>query len=266
MALTVDSLASAGCRREAAKAHLPHIIRAMQAADITTPARARHFLAQALFECGLLKYSEEIWGPTKWQKGYEGRADLGNTQPGDGFRFRGRGPFMLTGRSNYTRFGKLLGRPYATRPDLVGRPADGWLVAAHYWKDRKLNALADRGDARAITKGINGQATDGDPSHHLKRMQIYKALPEDCTPDPLHVLTRKERELVEALEAERRSAKRHGGWDALDPSHLQNASAIKAELRTCAAAVSHAAESEPNGWELNRRRERLKLINQTIAG
>ena len=46
--------------------------------------------------CGLLKYSEEIWGPTKWQKGYEGRADLGNTQPGDGFWFRG--PFMLTGR------------------------------------------------------------------------------------------------------------------------------------------------------------------------
>ena len=266
MPLTVDSLVSAGCRRETAQAHLPHILRAMEAADINTPARARYFLAQALFECGLLKFMEELWGPTKWQKAYEGSAGLGNTHAGDGFRFRGRGPFMLTGRHNYTKFGTLLGRPYATKPDLLAKPADGWLVAAHYWKDRRLNGLADRGDARGITKGINGKATDGDPSHHLRRMEIFAALPADCSPDPLRCLTRQEREIAAALEAERRSAQRHGGWDGLDPSHLKNASALKDQLRTFAAAVSHAAESEPNGWELNRRRERFKILNQTIAG
>ena len=80
------------------------------------------------------------------------------------------------------------------------------------------------------------------------------------------VLTRKEREIAEALEAERRIASRHGGWDGLDPSHLAHASALKDQLRRFATAVSHAADTEPNGWERHGRRERFKLLNQAIAG
>ena len=64
---------------------------AAQAAQITTPARVAAFLAQLAHESCGFRYSEEIWGPTAAQRRYEGRRDLGNTQKGDGYRYRGRG-------------------------------------------------------------------------------------------------------------------------------------------------------------------------------
>ena len=265
MALTVDRLVSAGCGREAAAKHFPHIVRAMLAEEINTPARARYFLAQALHECGHLRFMEEIWGPTPHQRGYEGRRDLGNTVPGDGFRYRGRGPFMLTGRANYTKFGKVLGRPYADRPALVAKPADGWLVAAQYWSDRGLNGLADKDAARAITRAINGDDTDGDPSHHLRRMAIFGLLPKDCEPDPFRRLKPEERELALALEAERRSARRHGGWDEIDPVHLVRAKQLKDQLRERITAIRRAAERELGGWNQNHRRERVEILSATVG-
>jgi len=80
------------------------------------------------------------------------------------------------------------------------------------------------------------------------------------------VLTRQEREIAEALEVERRIASRHGGWDGLDPAHLAHASALKDQLRRFATAVRHAADTEPDGWERNGRRERFQALNQAIAG
>ena len=264
MALTVQSLVSAGCRRGAAAAHLPHIVRAMAAEEINTPERARYFLAQALHESGCLQFMEEIWGPTPHQVGYEGRRDLGNTHQGDGFRFRGRGPFMLTGRANYASYAKKLGRPFVEHPELVAKPADGWRVAAQYWSDRGLNALADRGDERGITRKINGAATDGNPSHHLRRMAIFAKLPKECAPDPYRVLTREEREVVEALEAERRSARRNGGWDGIDASHLERAKALKNQLRAFIDAVRRAIERDPRGGTTGRRRQRVEVMLAVI--
>jgi len=266
MALTVNTLVAAGCARSTAAAHLPHIARAMLAEDITTPARARYFLAQALYESGWLKFMEEIWGPTKWQTGYEGRKDLGNTHAGDGFRYRGRGPFMLTGRDHYAEYGKALGRPYVDHPELVAKPADGWLVAAQYWTNREINTLADRHDDRGVTRAINGAATDGDPSHHLQRMAIFAKLPEDCVPDPYRCLTDNEREAVTELERERRSARRNGGWDKIDPTHLENAKRLKGVIRGCVEAIRRAANGEPHGWDKNHRRERLDVLTGAIGG
>src|SRR5262245_28081439 len=67
---------------------------AMREFEITTEPRIAAFLAQIAHESGELRYWEEIWGPTAVQKRYEGRADLGNVEPGDGFKFRGRGPIQ----------------------------------------------------------------------------------------------------------------------------------------------------------------------------
>lgn len=125
-------------------------------AGITTPARVAAFLAQLAHESCGFQFLEEIWGPTDVQRRYEGRKDLGNTVKGDGYRYRGRGWIQLTGRANYQQYGFKLGLPLAEQPDLAARPDVAARVAARYWQDRGLNALADAGDFEAITRKING--------------------------------------------------------------------------------------------------------------
>src|SRR5690606_17393021 len=80
----------------------PYVRAACIEFEITAPTRLAAFLAQVGHESGGFVYAREIWGPTEAQKRYEGRKDLGNTQPGDGSRFRGRGLIQITGRANYT--------------------------------------------------------------------------------------------------------------------------------------------------------------------
>ncbi len=123
--------------------------------------RASHFLAQVLHESGRLRYTREVWGPTRAQQRYEGRADLGNVQPGDGYRFRGRGLVQLTGRLNYRAASAGMRAEgydidFEERPDLVAEEPWAALVAGWYWAQRGLNAVADRDDARTITRKING--------------------------------------------------------------------------------------------------------------
>ncbi len=127
----------------------------MGARRIDTPLRQSQFLAQIGHESGELRYTEEIASGDA----YEGRADLGNTQPGDGPRFKGRGLIQLTGRANYKAYGDAIGidlldadgcRRVATDPNLA---VD---VACWFWETRGLNALADQDDVRAITRRING--------------------------------------------------------------------------------------------------------------
>ena len=121
-----------------------------------TPLRFAHALAQLGHESGGFRYMEEIWGPTAAQKGYEGRADLGNTVAGDGYRYRGRGPIQITGRANYRTYGRALGIDLERRPELASAPSIGLQVSAAYWTARGINAIADRDDVEAVTRAING--------------------------------------------------------------------------------------------------------------
>ena len=89
-------------------------------------------------------------------KVYGGRADLGNTEDGDGWRFHGRGLIQLTGRSNYTVCGLALDRPFAEQPELVLEPENAVLSAGWFWNKRGLNTLADAEDWTTMTKRING--------------------------------------------------------------------------------------------------------------
>jgi len=117
-----------------------------------TELRLAHFMAQLSHESGGFRYMEEIASGAA----YEGRADLGNTQAGDGKRYKGRGPIQLTGRANYRLFGRALGIDFENNPEIVALPSIGLLAACHFWKMRGLNELADADDIVAITKRVNG--------------------------------------------------------------------------------------------------------------
>lgn len=84
--------------------------------------RAAYVLSTAEGESGFGRYMVELWGPTEYQKKYEGHKGLGNTEPGDGFRFRGRGFCQLTGRTNYKRWSEMLGVDLINNPDLLTNP------------------------------------------------------------------------------------------------------------------------------------------------
>lgn len=119
---------------------------------IDTPLRQAAFLAQIAHESGRFIYTEEIASG----KAYEGRTDLGNTHPGDGKKYKGRGLIQLTGRSNYREFSKHTGIDFIASPELVSTPQYAVQSACWFWQESGLNELADLGEMRKITKIING--------------------------------------------------------------------------------------------------------------
>jgi predicted chitinase len=135
---------------------------ALLAADCTTVNRAAMFAAQIGHESGGLRYMEEIASGAD----YEGRRDLGNTQSGDGRRFKGRGPIQLTGRHNYGKFSAwchgrgLVDTPdyFVRNPTLVATSRWGFLAASWYWTVArpKINSYCDKGDALSVSREING--------------------------------------------------------------------------------------------------------------
>ena len=157
--------------------------------DITTANRIAGFIAQCAHESGDFKTLEENLNYSEkalnsvfgryFGKGKENAADyarnpekianyvymdefrsakgaLGNTKPGDGWRFRGRGLKQLTGRNNYTAFAKTVGMTAEEAAEYVATPKGAVESACWFWNTNKLNAIADKGDIVAMTKKING--------------------------------------------------------------------------------------------------------------
>jgi predicted chitinase len=156
--LTLNAIRKAMPNVSLAKATslLPDLTLALDEANINTPKRVAAFLAQVGHESGDFRYMEELASGAA----YEGRKDLGNTQPGDGKRFKGRGPIQLTGRSNYRAFTNAIGKKYGVdfekNPELVADPRWGFKAASWFWNSKNLNSYADRGDFNSITYRING--------------------------------------------------------------------------------------------------------------
>lgn len=129
---------------------------------LNVPHREVQFLAQLMHESGAFRYDREVWGPTPAQLKYEGRKDLGNTQPGDGKKFAGHTAMQITGRANTKAFRDWCRKLDPTAPDFVALPqlmnTDPWegLGPIWYWDTRGLNRFADTGDVEMITKRING--------------------------------------------------------------------------------------------------------------
>lgn len=175
---------------------LPGCIEALHLAGCTTVNRAAMFLAQIGAESGSLRWTEELADGTE----YNGRADLGNTQPGDGPRFKGRSFIQITGRSNYGAFSQwahdkgLVPTPtyFVDHPEQLAGDRWAWIGAVWYWIQpharyttqwRYLNDAADHDDVVGATYIINGgqNGIDG----RRQRYQLCKGLGAAILPGPL---------------------------------------------------------------------------------
>jgi putative chitinase len=131
-----------------------------------TGLRLCHFLGQAAHESGGFRFMQEQGGPAYFSR-YDGRHDLGNTQPGDGARFHGRGIYQLTGRANFQKMAERTGLDLVADPDLATEPVVAVRIAVLYWQDHHLDAKADADDIEGITRAINGGLT------HLDERRRY---------------------------------------------------------------------------------------------
>jgi putative chitinase len=151
---------------------------AMQAYGIAdSRLRVAMLLASVGWECGGFRFTREIWNPAQVpaQAGYEGRADLGNTQPGDGFRMRGAGHLQITGRSNIAaardrlraRWPQLNVPDFEADPDLLAMPLWAAYAACDYVDRHGCNAYADAANFDAYSDLINrGHATLAPNDHN----------------------------------------------------------------------------------------------------
>lgn len=158
---------------------------ALYGIDATT-ARKAMFLANIGHETGGLKWLTELWGPTPAQARYEGRADLGNTEPGDGARFKGHGMLQTTGRFNHAavrdrlraRFPDMEIPDFEADPERLADPEWAALSAADYIAMKDCNRFADAGDFDGYCDTINRgrkTAADGDSNGYADRLTLFNA-------------------------------------------------------------------------------------------
>lgn len=146
---------------------LPAFSDALVKADCDSLNRVAMFCAQIGHESVGLKYMSEIWGPTSDQVSYQGR--MGNNSPGDGYRFRGRGPLQVTGKDNYRALSVWAYERglvptitfFVDNPDELAGDTYGFLGAVWYWQRMNLNRWADDGDIENASKAINAPAWIG---------------------------------------------------------------------------------------------------------
>jgi len=153
-----------------AKLYAPLLTAAMEEFGIDSERRQAAFLAQVCHESGSLLYTAEI----ATGSAYEGRKDLGNTSPGDGKRYKGRGLIQLTGKDNYRTCGAALKLDLVTNPKLLEEPEAACRSAGWFWRFKALNSFADQDAFGSLTRAINGgyRGLDDRISHWLRIRRI----------------------------------------------------------------------------------------------
>ena len=119
---------------------------------INTPLRMAHYLAQIAHESGELRYTKELASG----RAYEGRKDLGNTQQGDGVKYKGRGLIQITGRANYRKYAGYCGYDVVEKPELLEKPLGATRSSMWIFDSFGCNELADEDNLKAIRRKING--------------------------------------------------------------------------------------------------------------
>jgi len=127
---------------------------------VDTKNRKAHFLAQIAHETWGFLFLTEVISDKKAEKLYGidtsvGKT-LGNTEIGDGAKYKGRGWIMLTGRFNYQKYGDLIDVDLINNPELAALSSNAWLIAVLFWEKNGLNELADVNDISGITAKVSG--------------------------------------------------------------------------------------------------------------
>ncbi|KAF0979141.1 hypothetical protein FDP41_002211 [Naegleria fowleri] len=158
-------------RTSKAVTYIPYLNAAMKSGNINTCCRRSAFLAQLAHESGDLNW----WVEFASGREYEGRRDLGNIYPGDGVRYKGRGPIQITGRANYRAAGRALGIDLEGHPTRASDVDVGFRTAVWFWNTRSLNTYADRCNqanfdiiTRRINGGYNGKAERDAKWRHIR--------------------------------------------------------------------------------------------------
>ncbi|MEI7443254.1 MAG: glycoside hydrolase family 19 protein [Burkholderiales bacterium] len=195
--ISTASLIDCGVAPTQARAFAEPIGAACREFGISGPRQVAAFVAQAMHESqGFASLEESLWyrdaariavvfrnafidaaealpyvrQPERLaNRAYANRLGNGPEASGDGWRYRGRGLFQITGRANYARAAATLGRPYLEQPELVAQPADAARTAGWYWSSRALSPIAERGDFDGVTRAINGPAMLG----RAERASLY---------------------------------------------------------------------------------------------
>ena len=142
--------------------------------NLNTINRIAGYLSQVGVESEELLYTRELGNAAYFNK-YDIQyapakaKELGNTSPGDGAKYKGRGLIQVTGKTNYTACGKALGLDLVNHPELLEQPVYAAESAGWYWGSRNINAAADADDIVKITKLVNGGTM------HLDRRKAYYA-------------------------------------------------------------------------------------------
>lgn len=149
-----DAIASAlGANAENVGAYWPLLARQMKAAGMLDKPTAIAVLATVRVEA-TSRFAPIPEYASGWA--YEGRADLGNTEPGDGPRYKGRGFVQITGRANYRTYGRLIGVDLEADPDLALSPEIAARILVAYFAARDIPSMARRDDWLAVRKAVNG--------------------------------------------------------------------------------------------------------------
>lgn len=147
-----DVVTATGCSRENVIKSWPALLDALRRDGISTRLIQVGVIATTAVEVPrFLPISEYASG-----KAYEGRADLGNVEPGDGQRYKGRGFIQLTGRANYANYGRALGLDLIGNPDLALEPVVAAHIMARYFLDRKVYLACEARDWRLVRRKVNG--------------------------------------------------------------------------------------------------------------
>jgi putative chitinase len=202
--ITTASLIASGVGPTQAKLFEDPLAEACRRFGIEGPKRTAAFLSQALHEsANLTRMEENLFYSTPERirqvfpgrvktlddartltrnpqalanRVYSGRLGNGDELSGQGWKYRGRGIFQLTGWTNYDMATREIGIDYVNNPDMVAMPIHACLTAANFWVSRGCNELADMGDMASITKRINGPAMLGMNERAAIYLEVLEAL------------------------------------------------------------------------------------------